>query len=138
LSTRRRGPRRPARSGEPQLQDGQGLPAELGERPVAVDPLAQVALGAPPDPEALADVDEQAEVDAVPADEGDRLQHLPAGGALTGERLAENGQVGKKDGDQRPGHQLGHPAAFAGPAFDRTVVVALDKGDIVPRDERAE
>ena len=82
-------------------------------------------------------VDQQAQVDAVAADEGDGFEHVAAGGALAGERLGESRQMREKEGDQRSGHQFGHSAPFAGAAVEGAVVVALDEGDVVPGQERA-
>ncbi len=65
--------RSPARA-RAELQDGEGLDAELGQGPVAVHPLTQIALHQTGGPETFGDVDQQAQVDAVAPDEGDRLQ----------------------------------------------------------------
>src|SRR5690606_21786239 len=85
----------------------------------------------------LGDVDEQAEVDAVPPHERQLLEQLPAAAELAGERLYDRGEVGEQGGDDRPGHQLGRPAAahlaVAGP-----LVEPLGEADLRVGQQRAE
>ena len=85
---------------------------------------AEVGLGDGADAEAGGHVDQQAQVDAVALDERHLLQHLPAGGELPAQGLADVGQLGEEQADHGPGHQLGHP-----PTARRALVVALDEAD---------
>ena len=97
--------------GAPQrgLQHRHGLGRELLERAVAVHAGAQVDLGDRLGPEALGEVDEQAEVDAVALDEGHLLERLTPAGVLAGEGLHDGGEVREQQRQHRPGDEFGDP-----------------------------
>ena len=76
-------------------------------------------------PEALDDVDEEAELDAPSLDERQRLEHLAPAGVLARERLHDVGELREQRRQQRPGDELGDAAAARGLAVERPAVVAL-------------
>ena len=55
------------------------------------------------------------------------------GRRLAGQGLADPGQVGEEQLDERPGHELGDPPPAGGLAVAGAVVEALDQGDVVVR-----
>ena len=106
--------------------------------PVAVHPSAQIALDQTADPETFGHVDQQAQVDAVAADERDRLQDVAPGRAFSGERLGQPASSGKKSEiSGRAISSVTRPPS-PGPAVEGALVVTLDKGHVISREERSE
>ena len=113
-----------------------GASSESGRLRCTRTPRSTWAIA--PSPKRVGHVDEQGEVDAVPLDERQLLEHLAAARALTGQRLQHGREVGEQDRDQRPGHELGDPAPLARPSVERAVVEALHEADLVAGEQRAE
>ena len=77
-------------------------------------------------------VDQQRDVDPVAGYERQPLERVAPGCDLAGEGLHDRGQLGIEHVEQRPGGQLGHPAAAVGKCG-----LALTEGPAVePLDER--
>ena len=120
------------------VKDGRCLRAELVEGAVAVDSHAKVDLGDRGDADALDDIDEETDVDAVALDERDLLEELAATRILAGERLGEHRQLREEEGDQRTGDQLGDPPALAAHPVERPLVEPLAELDVVLQQQRSE
>ena len=93
----------------------------------------EVDLGHARQPDRMPGIDQQRHVDGVAAEERQRLQQLPPGGHLTGQRLAHRRELGVQQAEQRSGAQLGHPAAalglrLAARRLERAGVEALGEG----------
>ena len=122
---------------ERRLEHREGLRAELVERPVAVPAQAEVDLRDGLGAGEVGDVDQQAEVDAVPLHERQPLQQGPAPGVLARQRLHDRRQVGEQRRDGRTGHELGDATTAMGAALHGPVVVALHEVDVGPGEQRA-
>ena len=89
-------------------------------------------------PEALGQVDQQPELDAVAAGEAELLEDPAVGGRLAGQGLAHPRELGEEQLEHRAGHQLGDPAATGGVTVQGPGVEALDQGDVVGGQQRPE
>jgi hypothetical protein len=77
-------------------------------------------------------VQQDRELDTVGDGNRQRLQQVPPGRPLAGQRLHDAGQLRPPQAEQRPGHQLGHPSAVGA---DRAVA-AVEKPLVEPLDQR--
>ena len=129
-------------------RSGQDLPGhhpELQQVAVAVLAHTEVDLREPGEPEAGVRVEQQPDLDAVPARERHRLQQLAGRRVLPAQRLHHPGQLGPQRGEQRAGEQLGDAAAAVLERLlvrrlqpQRPPVEALDEADAGAGQERAE
>ena len=128
----------PGRALERGTQHVDRLRPQLVQGPVAVDALAQVDLRQAVGAEGLGDVDQQAELDAVATGEAELLEDPAVRRGLPGQRLAHPGQVGEEQFEHGSCHELGDPAASCRVTVQRSGVEALDEGDVVGGQQRAE
>ena len=125
-----------ALEGRPQHVDRLG--AQLVQRPVAVDALAQVDLGQAVGSELLGHVDQQAELDPVAAGEAELLEDPAVRRRLAGQGLAHPGELREEQLEHGSGHQLGDPPAAGGVAVQRPGVEPLHQCHVVGREQRSE
>ena len=120
----------------PQHVDGLG--PQLVQRPVAVDALAQVDLGQAVGPQALGDVDQQAELDPVAGGEAELLEDPAVGRRLAGQGLAHPGELGEEQLEHRAGDQFGDPPAAGRVTVQRAGVEALHERHVLGGEQRPE
>ena len=114
-------------------QHGRGLGAELVERTGCGGCGRRGRPGrCASEPEAGGHVDQQGQVDAVALHERHLLEHLPAGGELAPQRLADGGQLGEEQPDARagppaPSPARPRPAARRTPSRSRSPVVGRQR-----------
>ena len=77
-------------------------------------------------------------LDPVAAGEAQLLEDPAVRRRLAGQGLAHPGQFGEEQFEHGTGHQLGDPPAAGGVAVQRPGVEALDEGDVVGGEQRAE
>src|SRR5581483_12374190 len=114
-----------------------GVRAELVERAVAVDPLAEVGLDDRIATESCVDVYEQPDLDPVAVGERDLVQRLAPNRGFAGQRLGHVGELWEESIEKRSCEELRNPPAFAGSSVERTVVGRLDELDRGRRQERS-
>ena len=108
-----------------------GLGAKFRQRAVAMGPHPEVDLADGIGPEALGHIDEQSELDPVAGGEAGLVEHRARRRGFARQWLAHVDQVGEQLGDERPGHELGHPAPAAGFVEQRPLVEALHECDVL-------
>src|SRR5262249_42940680 len=124
------------------LHDAEAHPRQRLHVLIAVHPDLEVDLGDPIEAATSGDVDQQAQLDAVPGGESQLLQQLAPAGVLAGERLHDAGQIRQEEVEHRARDQLGYPPAAGRvgdlPLPDGTFVEGLDVLNALVGQQRAD
>src|SRR6202795_2757888 len=96
---------------EANLHDRERHLREVEESLIAMHPHAEVDLGDRAQAVRLGNREQQAELDAVPGEEGHAFEHAPAARVLAGEWLHQAGELRKEQVEHWPRGQLGDAAA---------------------------
>jgi hypothetical protein len=91
---------------------------QLAQGPIAVDALTEVDLADGSESVSQVHVDDEPNLDAVAAGEGEVVERSAADRALAGERLSQGGQLREEAAQQRPSHELVHSSALPGSSVE--------------------